>query len=219
MDKLFKSLGIKPKNLEYYVQALTHSSYANEHACEHNERLEFLGDAVLQIAVSDYLYENENGAPGVLTKRRASIVREEALFIYAEKIGLSQLMRLGQGEVNKGPNRSMIADAFEAVYGAIYLDLGLDIAVLSTKLTMIPYLDEVTFIKDYKSQLQELVQIDRRTLTYKTYKIGGPSNRPEFKSEVYLETEILLGTGTGPTKQDAEQNAAKEALSIVIKEV
>lgn len=219
MEKLFNALGITPKELDYYVQALTHSSYANEHQCEHNERLEFLGDAVLQIALSDYLFKHEKGAPGVLTKRRAQIVREEALFIYAEKINLSQYMRLGQGEANKGPNRSMIADAFEAIYGAIYLDLGLDIAVQSTKLTMIPYLHEVTVLKDYKSQLQELVQIDRRTLTYRTVKVGGPSNHPEFKAEVYLETDILLGTGIGPTKQDAQQNAAKEALSKVIKEV
>ena len=128
-------------------------------------------------------------------------------------------MRLGQGELNKGPNRSMIADAFEAIYGAIYLDLGLDAAKESTKLTIIPFLDEVTMLKDYKSQLQELVQIDRRTLSYHTVKIGGPSNNPEFKAEVYLDENILLGTGIGPTKQDAQQNAAKEALSKVIKEV
>lgn len=219
MDTLFKALGIKPKNLDLYIEALTHSSYANEHHTTHNERLEFLGDAVLQITLSDYLFKGESGAPGVLTKRRAQIVREEALFIYAEKINLKEYMRLGQGELNKGPNRSMIADAFEAIYGAIYLDLGLDAAKESTKLTIIPFLDEVTMLKDYKSQLQELVQIDRRTLSYHTVKIGGPSNNPEFKAEVYLDENILLGTGIGPTKQDAQQNAAKEALSKVIKEV
>jgi ribonuclease-3 len=219
MDTLFKALGIKPKNLDLYIEALTHSSYANEHHTTHNERLEFLGDAVLQITLSDYLFKGESGAPGVLTKRRAQIVREEALFIYAEKINLKEHMRLGQGELNKGPNRSMIADAFEAIYGAIYLDLGLDAAKESTKLTIIPFLDEVTKLKDYKSQLQELVQIDRRTLSYHTVKIGGPSNNPEFKAEVYLDENILLGTGIGPTKQDAQQNAAKEALSKVIKEV
>ncbi|HEY8405357.1 MAG TPA: ribonuclease III [Acholeplasma sp.] len=219
MDTLFKALGIKPKNLDLYIEALTHSSYANEHHTTHNERLEFLGDAVLQITLSDYLFKGESGAPGVLTKRRAQIVREEALFIYAEKINLKEHMRLGQGELNKGPNRSMIADAFEAIYGAIYLDLGLDAAKESTKLTIIPFLDEVTMLKDYKSQLQELVQIDRRTLSYHTVKIGGPSNNPEFKAEVYLDENILLGTGIGPTKQDAQQNAAKEALSKVIKEV
>lgn len=219
MDTLFKTLGIKPKNLDLYIEALTHSSYANEHHTTHNERLEFLGDAVLQITLSDYLFKGESGDPGVLTKRRAQIVREEALFIYAEKINLKEHMRLGQGELNKGPNRSMIADAFEAIYGAIYLDLGLDAAKESTKLTIIPFLDEVTMLKDYKSQLQELVQIDRRTLSYHTVKIGGPSNSPEFKAEVYLDENILLGTGIGPTKQDAQQNAAKEALSKVIKEV
>lgn len=219
MDTLFKVLGIKPKNLDLYIEALTHSSYANEHHTTHNERLEFLGDAVLQITLSDYLFKGESGAPGVLTKRRAQIVREEALFIYAERINLKEHMRLGQGELNKGPNRSMIADAFEAIYGAIYLDLGLDAAKESTKLTIIPFLDEVTMLKDYKSQLQELVQIDRRTLSYHTVKIGGPSNNPEFKAEVYLDENILLGTGIGPTKQDAQQNAAKEALSKVIKEV
>jgi ribonuclease-3 len=210
MDTLFKALGIKPKNLDLYIEALTHSSYANEHHTTHNERLEFLGDAVLQITLSDYLFKGESGAPGVLTKRRAQIVREEALFIYAEKINLKEHMRLGQGELNKGPNRSMIADAFEAIYGAIYLDLGLDAAKESTKLTIIPFLDEVTKLKDYKS---------RRTLSYHTVKIGGPSNNPEFKAEVYLDENILLGTGIGPTKQDAQQNAAKEALSKVIKEV
>lgn len=219
METLFNSLGITPKNLNLYIEALTHSSYANEHHTTHNERLEFLGDAVLQITLSDYLFKEESGAPGVLTKRRAQIVREEALFIYAEKINLKEYMRLGQGELNKGPNRSMIADAFEAIYGAIYLDIGLNAAITSTKLTIIPYLDEVTILKDYKSQLQELVQIDRRTLKYNTIKIGGPSNSPEFKAEVYLDENILLGTGIGPTKQDAQQNAAKEALSKVIKEV
>src|SRR5690606_36740758 len=155
MDTLFKALGIKPKNLDLYIEALTHSSYANEHHTTHNERLEFLGDADLQITLTDYLIKGESGAPGVLTKRRAQIVREEALFIYAEKINLKEHMRLGQGELNKGPNRSMIADAFEAIYGAIYLDLGLDAAKESTKLTIIPFLDEVTMLKDYKSQLQE----------------------------------------------------------------
>lgn len=219
MKELFDKLGIKPKDQSIYIQALTHSSYANEHQANHNERLEFLGDAVLQIIMSQYLYLNVKEDQGVLTKKRAQSVREEALHVFAMQINLNKYMLLGKGEIEKGANQAMIADAFEALFAAIYLDLGFDKAIEVFKRIIVPHLPLVDGLKDYKSQLQELVQVDRRTLSYRTIKIGGPANDPEFRSEVFLEDNIMLGTGIGSSKKQAEQNAAFHALQKVAKEV
>src|SRR5690606_25421787 len=128
MKTLFEKLGITPKNEALYIQALTHSSYAHENGTAHYERLEFLGDAVIQIIMSDYLYKNDLRDQGVLTKKRAQSVREEALFLFAEKIELSKYIKLGNGE--QGAKQSVVADVFEAIFAAIYLDLGIETAFL-----------------------------------------------------------------------------------------
>src|SRR5690606_38914794 len=128
MKTLYEKLGITPKNEKLYIQALTHSSFAHENGTEHYERLEFLGDAVIQIIMSDYLYKNDLRDQGFLTKRRAQSVREEALFLFAEKLNLAAYLKLGNGEQNA--KQSVIADAFEALFAAIYLDLGIQSAFL-----------------------------------------------------------------------------------------
>lgn len=216
MQKLFDLLQIKPKNLSLYQRALTHSSYANEHQTENNERLEFLGDAVIDLYMAEHLYMTEKSDEGVMTKKRAQAVCEEALVLYAEKIELQNFILLGKGEKAKGLKKSILADAFEALFSAIYLDLGYIAAKSVFQRIVLPHLDLIENIKDYKTKLQELVQADKRTITYQIVSEKGPAHNKIFLAEVYLES-ILLGSGTGRTKKEAEQNAARKALSIVAK--
>ncbi|WP_026399687.1 ribonuclease III [Acholeplasma equifetale] len=216
INELFKKIGIEPKNVDLYLQALTHSSYAHENKTNDYERLEFLGDAVIQIIISTYMFKNDDWDQGTLTKKRAQAVREEALFLFADKIDLASYMLLGNGE--QDAKQSMIADAYEALYAAIYLDLGIEKCFEVFERITLPYLPLVENLKDYKTKLQELIQVERKSLVYKTYRTGGPSHRPIFKSEVLLEGEIKLGSGTGHSTKEAEQNAAKEALSKVVED-
>lgn len=217
MHELLNKLGLVPKDEKIYIQALTHTSFAHENNTLHNERLEFLGDAVIQIMMSEYLYKNVSKDQGILTKKRAQSVREEALFLYAIKIDLPKYMFLGNGE--QEAKQSMVADAFEALFAAIYLDLGFDVAYDVFTKIVIPHLALVENLKDYKTQLQEFIQLERKSLVYKTVKTGGPSHKPTFRSEVLLEGDISLGVGTGLTIKEAEQNAASAALSKVVKGV
>ncbi len=213
MIELLKQLKIQAKDESLYEVALTHSSYANEHQTEKNEKLEFLGDAVIELLMSDYLYNLDLADEGELTKRRAQAVREEALVIYAEKIHLKDYLKLGKGESVKGANDSMIADAFEALFGATFLDLGFKKAEALFKRIVIPHLKRVIVIKDYKSTLQELIQGgDKRNISYHIISQKGPSHHRLFEAAVKLDQSITLGTGTGRTKKEAEQNAAKDAL-------
>jgi ribonuclease-3 len=214
MEKLFNRLGIKPKDLKLFEVALTHSSYTNENMGTHYERLEFLGDAVLQIIVSEYLYMNDMAPEGTLTKKRAQSVREEALNVYAEKINLADYIRLGKGE--RGPNVSIVADVFESLMAAIYLDLGYQTVKEVFLKIYEPLIETVKQFKDSKSQLQELVACDGRNVHYETTGYG-PSHQREFKALVYLERNILLGEGYGSTKKAAEQQAALAALSKLAK--
>jgi len=214
MEQFLKKLKIKYKNIELYQSALTHSSYGYENNETNNERLEFLGDAVIELLISDYLYlENDEAPEGEMTKRRAQAVREEALVIYGNKIGIQDYLRLGRGEEIKGPNDAMIADAVEALFGAVYLDLGINSAKELLNRVVIPSLDEVLVLKDYKSYLQEIIQSgDKRNLSYQIVKETGPSHDKNFEAVVKLDNKILLGKGFGKTKKEAEQKAAKAAL-------
>lgn len=213
MKALLKKLNLHYKDESLYQTALTHSSYANEHNTSKNERLEFLGDAVIQLLTSDYFYKQDLGDEGLMTKKRAQAVREEALVTYANKIDLKNYLRLGRGEENKGANDAMIADAFEALFGAIYLDLGLEAAKQTFELIMVPNLNEVFHLKDYKSILQEFIHAgDKRNLSYQIIKESGPSHDKFFEAAVILDQEITLGVGRGKTKKEAEQNAAEAAL-------
>lgn len=214
--ELEAKLGIKFKDISLLKEALTHPSYANEHGCPHNQRLEFLGDAVLELAMSNYLYNKyQSFDEGDMTKKRAQSVCEEALYIYSSHIGLSKYILLGRGEAKeKAEKPSLIADAFEAVLGAIYLDLGFEIALEVFKKIVVPYIDEITGIQDYKTRLQELVRTDKMNLEYQIVHEEGPAHNKTFEAIVKLEDGIIMGRGVGKTKKEAEQNAAKEALII-----
>lgn len=206
------------KNIELLKLAFTHSSYANEHNTESNERLEFLGDAVLEIAVSEFLYENfPKEGEGFLTKKRAKNVCESALCIIAGKMNLSEMMLLGKGEeLSDGRHKcSTLSDMFEALLGAIYLDRGfVEIFKVLDRYLFTQLLDnEFEVDKDYKSSLQEYVQADsKRVITYNVIDEVGPPHNKTFTIAVYMD-EIRMGHGSGKTKKEAEQNAAKAALS------
>ena len=213
MIELEKSIGYTFKNKELLKVALTHSSYANEHQVECNERLEYLGDAVLDLCMSCYLYDNIQLNEGVLTKTRAKAVCEEALNVYAEKIKLNTYLFLGNGEIqNGGRNRpAIIADAFEAMLGAVLLDSNFETVYDVVKRIVLPFFNVVTQFKDYKSTFQEKVQADKRTLHYEIVRDEGPANDKTYEAVVYMD-DILMGRGVGKTKKEAEQNAAKAAL-------
>lgn len=213
MTELEKSIGYTFKNKELLKVALTHSSYANEHQVECNERLEYLGDAVLDLCMSCYLYDNIHLNEGVLTKTRAKAVCEEALNVYAENIKLNTYLYLGNGEIqNGGRNRpAIIADAFEAMLGAVLLDSNFESVYAVVKKIVLPFFDIVTQFKDYKSTFQEKVQADKRTLHYEIVRDEGPANDKTYEAVVYMD-DILMGRGIGKTKKEAEQNAAKAAL-------
>lgn len=206
-------IGYTFKDKSLLNTALTHSSYANEHGVECNERMEFLGDAVLELAMSKYLYAVISLDEGVLTKNRAKAVCEGALDYYASKINLPKYLLLGKGEeLSGGRTRpAIIADAMEAVLGAVFLDSGFDEAFKIVETFFIPYFDEVTKLKDYKSLLQEKLQSEKRTIRYEIVRDEGPANDKEFEAVVYMD-EILMGRGIGKTKKEAQQNAAKNAL-------
>lgn len=212
-NKLEEAIGYQFKNKDLLIIALTHSSYANEHDIECNERMEFLGDAVLELSMSKYLFSKIHLDEGVLTKTRAKAVCEGALNVYAAKINLGQYLYLGKGEeATGGRNRpAIIADALEAVLGAIFLDSSFDNAYEIVNRIIIPYMDEVLQNKDYKSQLQEKLQSEKRTIHYEITKDEGPANNKTFEAVVYMD-DILMGRGTGKTKKEAQQNAAKNAL-------
>ena len=204
-----KKYNIIPKSIEFYNIAFTHSSYANENKLDYNyERMEFLGDAVLELVVTDYLKE------GDMTKLRASYVCENALYEYAKEIKLSQFIKVGHGEELDGGKRkkAIMADIFEAVIGAIYLDLGYEKAKEFIEDIVFPHIeDNSEYLKDYKSELQELVQMNKKTVEYKIVSETGPSHNKTFNVEVNIDG-ILYGKGRGKSKKEAEQNAAKKAL-------
>lgn len=221
IEEFEEIIGYKFKNRELLTNALSHSSYANEkkHTGGSNERLEFLGDSVLSIVVSDYLYKNINVPEGDLTKMRASLVCEKSLFIFAQKIHLGEFMMLGRGEENTGGRErpSILADAFEAVIAAIYLDGGI-VPVSKHILRFMPEdlaISKKPVFNDFKTLLQEIVQKNpEEKVGY--YIIGeeGPDHDKRFVVEVRLNSQVI-GTGKGKSKKEAEQFAAKEALELM----
>lgn len=201
---------INIENKELLLTALTHSSYANEHKCESYERLEFLGDAVLQILMSDYLYKNYNLKEGQMSKMRASYVCESACVEYEKKIGYLPYIRVGNGQISN-INDAIIADIFESIMGCVYLDQGYDAASSLFYQVVIPCVEaHDTFIVDYKSILQELTQTSKKSLEYKVIKEVGPAHAKEFTVEVVIDN-ITYGVGVGKSKKEAEQQAAKDA--------
>lgn len=209
MDFL-ETRGITIKNEELLMQALTHTSYSNEHGVPSYERLEFLGDAVLELATSEYFYLHSNSKEGEMTKVRASYVCEEALFEYSNSIGLTPYIRVGNG-VDKN-TQSIVADCFESVLAVIYLEHGFSVAKKYALNIIVPYVEEnVKFYTDSKSYLQEMVQMDKGTIEYKIINETGPQNDKTYEVEVYVDN-IKYGVGTGRNKKEAEQNAARDAI-------
>lgn len=213
MIELLKKLDLPYKDQSLYETALTHASYAYENHTKKNERLEFLGDAVLGLLMTDYLYKEALTDEGVMSKKKAKAVSEEALVLYAATIGLKQYLKLGKGETIKGANGSMIADAFEALLGAIYLDLGFERVRRVFQEVIVPNLPYALEIKDYKSTLQEYIHSgDKRNISYHLVHESGPSHDKVFEVVVKLDRSIILGHGIGKTKKEAEQRAAHDAL-------
>lgn len=222
MNKFQQILGYQFGDIELLKNALTHSSYANESHAYYgsNERLEFLGDSVLSIIVSEYLYSAYSDLPeGELTKLRASLVCEKTLSIFAKKLHLGDYLYLGKGEAqNKGYERaSILADAFEAVLAAIFLDGGMEPARMHVLRFIIPELKEREFelFKDYKTALQEIIQRNpEERLSYVLTGESGPDHEKLFTVAVHLNSNVI-GVGTGRSKKQAEQAAAKQALSLM----
>ena len=217
MKELFKKLDIEPKNIELYELAFKHSSYVNEeHLKDDYERLEYLGDAVLELVISDYLYNHFSLKEGKLTKMRANYVCENACFTYASSLDFSNYIKVSNGEEKEGGRfkRVILADIFEAFMGALYLDLGFDIVKRVILNIIVPYIEGngTTFLNDYKSKLQEYVQTEQRSVHYELVKEEGPAHKKEFTMNVIVD-DIVYGTGVGSSKKDAEQEAAKNALS------
>ena len=211
--KFLTDLGITVKNEDLLMEALTHSSYANEHSnTKYYERLEFLGDAVLQLASSDYFYKKYDLSEGEMSKVRASYVCENALFEYSNAIGLTPNIRVGNG-TEKTP--SIVADCFESVLAVIYLEHGFSVAKKYVLGIIDPYVEKgIRFITDYKSYLQEMVQPERTTIEYTVIHEEGPQNDKVFTVEVIIDG-IRYGVGSGKSKKQAEQNAAKNAIEKI----
>ena len=232
LEELQERIGYRFRNIRYLERAVTHSSFSNETGARNhhllcNERLEFLGDSVLSLITSDYLYQHFSELPeGDLTRIRAATVCEEALAAYSEKIALGDYLLLGKGEGQSGGAKkpAILADAFEAVLAAIYQDAGGMEGIRAVSDFLIPFITEAvaslpetggTHI-DSKSRLQEFVQQDkeiRDTLEYRLVKESGPDHNKTFEVEVYLDSNCI-GRGSGHSKKNAEQSAAKAALAL-----
>lgn len=216
-----EKLGFEFNNIQLLVTALTHRSYVNEHkksVNEHNERLEFLGDAVLELVVTDYLFKNYMEPEGILTSWRAALVRTESIGEAGEALGYEPLVRMSRGE-KQGSSRArqqILANAFEAVTGAIYLERGYLEAEKFIQKNILSKLDKILESgswRDPKSHLQELVQrADGVTPQYKVLEEVGPDHDKIFTLGVFSGSK-LIGEGKGPSKQTAQQVAARMALA------
>lgn len=219
---LEEKLGYKFRNIKFLETGVTHSSFSNE-TKEHvpyNERQEFLGDAVLSIIVSDYIFENYTKLPeGELTKLRASLVCEKSLCGFSNELELGSFLRLGHGEELMGGRErpSILADAFEAVLAAVYLDGGIEPAteiVLRFIKVALEHVENAPF-KDYKTLLQEIIQKNpEERLSYVLVGESGPDHDKRFEVDVMLNSNVI-GHGIGKSKKSAEQHAAKEALELM----
>ena len=214
------SLGFEFKDIQLLITALTHRSYVNEHkksVNDHNERLEFLGDAVLELVVTDFLYRNYPDPEGTLTSWRAALVRTESIGAAGIELGYEPLVRMSRGEKQGGDRarQQILANAFEAVTGAIYLERGYDDAATFIQKHIISKLEgilESGSWRDAKSHLQEVSQrTDNQTPQYRVIEEVGPDHDKIFTLGVYVGDK-LMGTGQGPSKQVAQQQAAQAAL-------
>lgn len=219
LSPLMNAIGYTFQNPQLLEKALTHSSYANEHGIESNERLEFLGDSVLNLIAGDYLFSSDNRDEGSLSKQRASIVCEKALASYSTKLHVGEYLLLGKGERTSGgaERESTLEDAFESIVAAIYLDGGYDKA----REFALPFLkqelkdNKQKRFHDYKTMLQEIIQQNPDSqLEYVLISQDGPDHNKKFTVEVHLDSNVI-GHGKGRSKKEAEQQAAQEALKLL----
>ena len=214
-------LGVKFDDIKLLVTAFTHRSYLNEHrksVREHNERLEFLGDAVLELVSTEFLYSNYKDPEGILTNWRSSLVRTESIGAAAGRLGFENLLRLSRGE-KRGTERArvqILANSYEAVIGALYLDQGYEAARKFIESSLLVTFEEILSTgswMDPKSHLQELAQSqENATPQYRVIEEDGPDHDKVFKVGVYV-ADKLKGTGEGPSKQTAQVAAAQAALT------
>jgi ribonuclease-3 len=221
-----EKMGFEYKNIDYLITALTHRSYVNEHkksVSEHNERLEFLGDAVLELVVTDYLFRRFSEPEGILTSWRASLVRTESIGEAGDALGYEPLLRMSKGEKN-GSTRArqqILANAFEAVIGSVYLERGYEDAAIFIEKHILSKLESILASgswRDPKSHLQEVSQrLDNQTPVYRVLEEVGPDHDKVFTLGVFV-ADRLMGKGTGSSKQAAQQQAARAALDAYDKQ-
>ena len=222
LSEVEKTLGLKFTNPNYIKIAFTHSSYAKQYRdSEYNERLEFLGDSVLQLTITEFLFKNyKNKAEGELTKIRSLIVCENSLYEVAKKLNFGKYIRMSKGEEATGGRErvSIQADSVEAVIAAIYLDKGMDVAkdfIFKHFMDIIDKAINNKIILDFKTELQEYLQKDGEVnIKYEVVSFEGPPHRRKFFVNVLIANEVR-GHGNGYSKKEAEQNAAKEALRLM----
>lgn len=214
--KLLDRFNIKTDNMHIYDTAFSHSSYCNEHnLTEDYQRLEFLGDKVLDLIMSDYLYNTTDYEEGKMTKIRSMYVCENALYEYALLLDFPEYVKVGKGEEASGGKhrKATLADMFESFLGAVYLDQGYRKAREIVYEIVIPFIKEKpeTFFMDYKSKLQEMVQTTKKSVTYELINEEGPAHDRTFTMNVIVDG-IILGTGIAKSKKEAEQEAAHHAM-------
>ncbi len=221
-EEVLEKLGIQYKDANFYEQAFTHSSFSNEKSHKiHLERIEFMGDAVFQLFVSELIYKEPRFSScneGQLTLIRSKLVKEEGLIKIAKEYNLGKYVYLGVGEEKSGGRErpSLLADLVESLFGAIFLDLGVMETRKLVSKVFTPYIEGLSLeeLEDPKTRLQEYVQNDKRSLVYKVLDNTGPANNPTYTIGVYLDDEkIMLGLGIGKSKKEAEKKAAKDALN------
>lgn len=214
--ELLDKFNIKTSNMYIYDTAFSHSSYCNEHGLKEDyQRLEFLGDKVLDLIMSDYLYHTTNYEEGKMTKIRAMYVCENALYEYALLLNFPKYVKVGKGEEAAGGKhrKATLADMFESFLGAVYLDQGYLKARQIVYEVVVPFIKKTPeiFFMDYKSELQEMVQTSKKSVIYDVVKEVGPAHDRTFTINAVVDG-IILGTGTAKSKKEAEQEAAKKAL-------
>ena len=220
MEEMFEILGIKPKDLKLYNTAFLHSSYANEHKAKSDyERLEFLGDSVVDLAVADYLYSCENEDEGEMTKVRANVVCEDSLYEIAKRHNFSDFLLLGKSEKHsQNSKKAIMADSVEAVIAAIFLDSDVEYAkkfIIDNLKDFVEIASKNVGMKDYKTVLQEKLQVHGEVkIKYVVLKEEGPDHDKTFIVEVSCDDKFLA-TGKGKNKKHAEMEAAKNALQIL----
>lgn len=212
--------GLSINEIDYYYEALTHPSYANEHNVKSYERLEFLGDAILGYLVAEYMYLTKEISEGQMTKLRANYVCEAANSDYSLELGLNNVLLLGKGATaHHEGSVAVLGDIFESFLGALYLDHDITYVKNFLKKFLFPKIktEAVDFFVDYKSELQEYIQAEsRQGVTYSLMSESGPAHNKTFEAAVWHEN-VKLGSGIGKSKKEAEQKAAKDALEKLVR--